>query len=156
MTLMPWSDNTLKKHIMTHLLFSLQMLSLTFRPSQLVRLAHNQHCDPCVCVRWLDRVSMRPRGRCPKKKKRGETIKVKGGTEWIHSADHDIARGTCANNRPLSLDLGVFVPNYTEPLCSQTALETALMFIQILDECRITVTLISRLFPRNKRKVLRN
>lgn len=89
-------------------------------------------------------------GRCPKR----ETIKVKGGTEWIHSVDHDIARGTCANNRPLSLDLGVFVQNYTEALCSQTALETALMFIQIPDECRITVTLISSLIPRDKKKGL--
>lgn len=125
----------------------IQPMWLTFRPFQLVHPAHNQHCGLWTCEMTGESVN-EAEGRCPKR----ETIKVKGGTEWIHSADHDIARGTCANNRPVSLDLGVFVQNYTEALCSQTALETALMFIQIPDECRITVTLISTLVPRDKRK----
>lgn len=92
------------------------------------------------------------RGRIPKEK----TIKCKGGREWIHSAYYDITRGTCANNRPLSLDLGVFVQNYTEALCSQTALETALMFIQIPSKCRIMVTLISSLLPSDRAHTEKN
>lgn len=96
---------------------------------------------------WDDwTVSQWDRGQMPKEK----TIKCKGGRKWIYSAYYDITRGTCANNRPLSLDLDVFVQNYTEALCSQTALETALMFIQIPSKCRIMVTLISSLIPNDR------
>lgn len=70
---------------------------------------------------------------------------MKENGERIHSANYDITRRVCANNRPLSLDLGVFVQNHTEALCSQTALETALMFIQITNKCSIMVNLISSL-----------
>lgn len=130
----------------------IQLLSLSFHPFS-ARPSPTQSALWPVNMRDDWRECQWGRGQMSQKKKK-ETIKAKGGTEWIHSADHDIARGTCANNRPLSLDLGVFVQNYTEALCSQTPLETALMFIQIPDECRITVTFISSLVPRDKRKAL--
>lgn len=85
---------------------------------------------------------------------RGKNKKNTENTEWIHSANYDITRRTCANNRPLSLDLRLFVQNHTEALCSQTALETALMFIQITNKCSIMVNLISSLILTDERYLI--
>lgn len=72
--------------------------------------------------------------------------------EWIHSENYSITRPACAYNKPLSLDLRVFVQNHTEALCSQTALETALMFIQITNKCSVMMDPIFSLKVSNKKR----
>lgn len=109
--------------------------------SVLLSLAHTQdlHFGLTACEND-QKESRRGQRDMPK-----ATTVMKENRYWIHSADYEITRDASTNNGPLSLDLDVFVQNHTKALCSQTALETAVMFIQIPKKNSIMVTLVSSL-----------